>query len=144
MNAKTLIAIPPRKQPCDSQKVRQRLTCMNSRNTPITRLICYLVVIVLLLSPVSAHSISVKTQGKVALTVILGGVAILTKYLVGRDQQAVKAVHAKLGAPERIIKFERGFDRWRVEWYGNRRYVFRNNILEKETSAQSVQAPEAF
>ena len=117
---------------------------MNSRDTPITRLTCYLVVIVLLLSPVSAHSISAKTQGKVALAVILGGVAILTKYLVGRDQQAVKAVHAKLGTPERIIKFERGFDRWRVEWYGNRRYVFRNNILEKETSAQSVQAPEAF
>jgi hypothetical protein len=117
---------------------------MNSRDTPITRLTCYLAVIVLLLSPVSAHSISAKTQGKVTLAVILSGVAILTRYLVGRDQQAVKAVRAKLGAPERVIKFERGFDQWRIEWYGNRRYIFRNNILEKETSAKSVQVPEAF
>lgn len=102
-------------------------------------------VIVLLLGTVSgAHSISVKTQGKLALAVILGGVAILTKYLVEGDQKAVDALHGKLGPPERVVTFERGFDRWRIEWYGDRRYVFRNNILEKETGAKSVQVPKSF
>ena len=118
---------------------------MNSRDTPITKFTCYLVVVVLLLSFVpSAHSISVKTQGKLALAVILGGVAILTKYLVARDQQAAETHHAELGPPESVIKFERGFDRWRIEWYGNRRYVFRNNILQKETDTEPTAIPDAL
>ncbi|RKU13519.1 hypothetical protein C6502_03920 [Candidatus Poribacteria bacterium] len=79
-----------------------------------------------------------------AIVAILGGVAVLTKYLVGRDQQAVEALHAKLGTPERVVKFEHGFDRWRVEWYGNRRYVFRNNILQKETGKRPAEVLEAF
>ncbi len=109
------------------------------------KLVCYLVVVVLLLSPIStAHSISVKTQGKFALVAILGGVAILTKYLVGRDQQTVEALHAKLGPPQRVVKFERGFDQWRIEWYENRRYIFRNNILQKETSTKPAEISEAF
>ena len=109
------------------------------------KLVCYLVVVVLLLSPVSpAHSISVKTQGKFALVAILGGAAILTKYLVGRDQQTVEALHAKLGPPQRVVKFERGFDQWRIEWYENRRYIFRNNILQKETSTKPAEISEAF
>jgi hypothetical protein len=108
-------------------------------------LVCYLVVVVLLLSPIStAHSISVKSQGKLVLVAILGGVAILTKYLVGRDQQTVEALHAKLGPPERVVKFESGFDQWRIEWYGNRRYVFRNNVLQKETSTKPAETSEAF
>ena len=108
-------------------------------------LVCYLVVVVLLLSPIStAHSISVKTQGKLAIVAILGGVAILTKYLVGRDQGTVKALHAKLGPPERVTKFERGFDQWRIEWYGNRKYVFRNNVLQKDANAKQTEIPEAF
>ena len=132
---------------------------MNSRDTglkcaapsrrvhfkPITKLTCYLVVVVLLLSPISsAHGVSVKTQGKLALAVILGGVAILTKYLVDRDQQAAENLHVELGSPERITKFERGFDRWRIEWYGNRRYVFRNNILQKETDTESASTSDTF
>ena len=113
--------------------------------TMTPRLICYLVVVVLLLSPIStAHSFSVKTQGKLALVAILGGVAILTKYLVGRDQGAVEALRTKLGPPERVTKFERGFDQWRIEWYGNRRYVFRNDVLQKETTAKPAEPSEAF
>ncbi len=109
------------------------------------KLACYLVVVVLLLSPIStAHSISVKTQGKLVLVAILGGVAILTKYLVKRDQQTVEALHAKLGPPERVIEFERGFDRWRIEWYENRRYLFRNNILQKETLTTPAETAEVF
>lgn len=112
---------------------------------PIKKLTCYLVVVVLLLSPISsAHSISVKTQGKLALVAILGGVAILTKYLVGRDQKAAEKLHAKLGPPERVTKFERGFDHWRIEWYGNRKYVYRDNVLQKETNPKPTEIPEAF
>ena len=109
------------------------------------KLTCYLVIVVLLLSPISpVHSISVKTQGKLALVAILGGVAILTKYLVGRDQQTVESLHAKLGPPERVVKFERGFDQWRIEWYGTQRYIFRNNILQKENSTKPAEISEAF
>ena len=109
------------------------------------KITCYLVVVTLLLNPISTvHSMSVKTQGKLALVVILSGVAILTKYLVGRDQRTVESLHAKLGPPERVSEFERGFDRWRVEWYGNRRYVFRNNILQKETTPKPAETSEAF
>ena len=108
-------------------------------------LTCYLVVIALLLTPMSSvHGISVKTQGKLALVAILSSVAILTKYLVGHDQQAVKALHAKLGPPERVTKFERGFDQWRIEWYGNRKYVFRNNVLQKGANTKQAEIPEAF
>ena len=78
------------------------------------------------------------------LVAILGGVAILTKYLVGRDQGTVESLHAKLGPPERVTQFERGFDQWRIEWYGNRRYVFRNNILQQETSTKPAEIPQAF
>ncbi len=109
------------------------------------KLTCYLVVAVLLLSPISTvHSISVKTQGKLVLVAILGGVAILTKYLIGGDQQAAEALHAKLGPPERVIKFEQGFDRWRIEWYGNQRYLFRNNVLQKETRTKPDETSQAF
>ena len=109
------------------------------------KLVCYLVVFVLLLSPVStAHSISVKTQGKLVLVTILGGVAILTKYLVGRDQRTVEALHAKFGPPQRVTTFERGFDQWRIEWYGNRRYVFQNNVLQKEPDKTPAEIPKAF
>ncbi|MYE88662.1 hypothetical protein F4X33_06675 [Candidatus Poribacteria bacterium] len=109
------------------------------------RLVCYLVVVVLLLNPIStAHSISVKTQGKIALVAILGGVAILTKYLAGRDQKTVEALHANLGTPERVTKFERGVDQWRIEWYGNRRYVFRNNVLQNDAGREPAEPPEGF
>ena len=109
------------------------------------RLVCYLVVLVLLLNPIStAHSISVKTQGKLVLVGILGGVAILTKYLVGRDQKTVEALHTKLGTPQRVTKFERGFDQWRIEWYGNRRYVFRKNVLQNKVDTKQAEIPEGF
>ena len=69
---------------------------------------------------------------------------MLTKYLVGRNQQAVESLRAQLGPPERVIEFERGFDRWRIEWYGNRRYVFRNNLLQKDPSPKPAENAEAF
>jgi hypothetical protein len=93
---------------------------------------CCLLVIVLLSTPIStAKGISVKTQGKLVLVAILSGVAVLTKYFVGRDQRTVEMLHAKRGDPDRVIEFERGFDRWWIEWYGDRKYVFRNDVLQQ-------------
>ncbi len=65
------------------------------------------------------------------MVAILAGVAILTRYLVKRDIRASEELGAKLGAPDHTIKFERGFDHWRVQWYGDRHYLFQNNILHK-------------
>ena len=116
-----------------------------STHQPMKKALCYLVVIFLLLNPISTtHSITVKTQGKLALVAILGGISILTKYLIRRDKQAIKALHAKLGPPDRIIEFERGFDQWRIEWYENQRYLFRNNVLHKETGTRPAETFEAF
>jgi len=96
------------------------------------KITCCLLVIVLLSAPTStAKGISVKTQGKLVLVTILSGVAVLTKYLVGRDRRTVEALHAKRGKPDRVTKFECGFDRWRIEWYGDRKYVFWNDVLQK-------------
>ena len=65
------------------------------------------------------------------MVAILSGFAILTRYLINRDIRASEKLRAKLGTPDRTIEFERGFDRWRVEWHGDRHYLFRNNILYK-------------
>ena len=77
------------------------------------------------------YSITPKTQGKLGMVAILSGVAILTRYLVKRDVRASETLRANLGAPDRAIEFERGFDRWRVQWHGDQRYTFRNDILHR-------------
>lgn len=68
------------------------------------------------------------------MVAILSGVAILTRYLVKRDTRASEKLRAKLGEPDRAIEFERGFDQWRVQWHGDRRYLFRNSILYKTSN----------
>ncbi len=78
-----------------------------------------------------AHSISAKTGGKLVLVAILAGAGILTRYLVKRDIRTVEELHAKLGEPDHVVEFEEGFDRWRVERYGDKLYFFRNNVLHK-------------
>ena len=65
------------------------------------------------------------------MVAILSGIAILTRYLVKRDIHASEKLRAKLGAPDLTIKFERGFDGWRVQWHRDQHYLFRNNILQK-------------
>ena len=93
---------------------------------------CYLLLIVFLLTPIStAYSISVKTRGKLALAAILSAIAIVTKYLVDRDEQTVEVLHAKLGKPDRIIELECGFDLWRIEWYGEKQFILRNHVFQK-------------
>ena len=105
--------------------------------------LCYLLLIGLLSAPTStAHSLSVKTRGKFALAAILSGVAILTKFLVRRDGRTMEDLHAKLGQPDRFIEFERGFDRWQIEWYGHRKYIFRNQVLQKAEANEEIEGNE--
>ena len=82
----------------------------------------------------AAEGISAKLRGKIALGVILSGVAYTTHTLIKRDRQAAKALRHHLGVPERIVQFERGFDLWRIEHYADRHYIFRNNRLLTKTN----------
>ena len=93
--------------------------------------ICAFVLIVCLISGLTptAESISVKLRGKVALGGILSGLAYVTYALVTRDKRAAEKLQLHLGPPDRIIQFERGFDRWRIDSYKEQCYLFRNNRL---------------
>ena len=77
----------------------------------------------------TAESVSVKLRGKIALGGILSGLAYVTYALVTRDKRAAEKLQLHLGPPDRVIQFERGFDRWRVNSYGEQCYLFRNNRL---------------
>ena len=77
----------------------------------------------------SAESVSVKLRGKIALGGILSGLAYATYTLVTRDKRAAEKLQLHLGPPDRVIQFERGFDRWRINDYGEQCYLFRNNRL---------------
>ena len=75
----------------------------------------------------TAEAISTKLKGKIALGVILSGIAYTTHALIKRDRQAAEKLRHHLGVPERVVEFERGFDLWRIEYYAERHYIFRNN-----------------
>ena len=75
------------------------------------------------------NSVPPKTRGKLGMVAILSGVAILTRYLVKRDIRASEKLRAELGAPDRTIEFERGFDHWRLQWHAERQCLFRNHLL---------------
>lgn len=77
------------------------------------------------------------------MVAILSGVAILTRYLVKRDTRASEKLHAKLGDPDRAIEFERGFDQWRIQWHGNRHYLFRNGVFCKIFTEMSQMTDES-
>ncbi len=75
-----------------------------------------------------------KFKGKLVLVGILSGLAYLTHSFVERDKRAVETLQHQLGPPERVIQFERGFDRGRVHCYGEQGYLFRNNrFIQKQT-----------
>ena len=75
--------------------------------------------------------LNTKTQGKISLVILLTGMAVLTKILANRDKEEVKRLHSALGQPDKIIEFQRGFDRWQIERYGEKTYLFRNGVLLK-------------
>lgn len=75
----------------------------------------------------AAEGVSVKLRGKIALAGILSGLAYVTHALVTRDRRVVEKLQLQLGPPERVIQFERGFDLWHMDYYGEQCYLFRNN-----------------
>ena len=82
-----------------------------------------------------------KLRGKIALGVVLSGVAYTTHALIKRDRQAAEELRHHLGAPERVVQFERGFDFWRIEHYGDRHYIFCNNRLLTQTNFSVYDVP---
>lgn len=81
----------------------------------------------------TAESISVKLRGKIALAGILSGLAYATHVLVKRDRRATEKLEFRLGPPDQVIQFERGFDLWRINYYREQHYLFRNNrFIEKK------------
>ena len=81
----------------------------------------------------TAESISVKLRGKIALVGMLSGLAYVTHVLVKRDRRAMEKLEFRLGPPDRVVQSERGFDLWRIHYYGKQCYLFRNNrFIEKK------------
>ena len=81
----------------------------------------------------TAESLSVKLRGKIALAGILSGLAYATHVLVKRDRRATEKLEFRLGPPDRIVQFERGFDAWRINYYRGQCYLFRNDrLIEKK------------
>ena len=62
---------------------------------------------------------------------ILSGLAYGTYALVTRDRRAVEKLQLHLGPPERVVQYERGFDLWRIDYYAEQCYMFRNNRFIK-------------
>ena len=107
------------------------------------RKICAIVLIFCLiwgLAP-AAESISVKLRGKIALGGILSCLAYVTHTFVKRDKRAVEELHLRLGPPDRVVQFERGFDLWRIDAYGKQSYMFRNNRLMSEKPLKAYDMP---
>ena len=93
-------------------------------------------VILSLVFPMSALAegsiLDTKMIGKLTMMAILLATALVVKMLVDRDQKEVAEIRARLGQPDRSIEFREGFDHWRMEWYEEHVYIFRNGILHKE------------
>lgn len=88
----------------------------------------------------AAEGISVKLRGKIVLAGILSGLAYGTHALVTRDRRAVEELRLHLGPPERVVQYERGFDLWRVDHYGEQCYMFRNNRFIKSAPCADLQS----
>lgn len=104
--------------------------------------VCAFALIVCLMSGLTptAESVSVKLRGKIALGGILSGLAYTTYALVTRDKRATEKLQLRLGPPDRVVQFERGFDRWRIDAYGEQCYLFRNNLFIKTVPCTSPQS----
>ncbi len=107
----------------------------------IKRKICAATLILCLICGVTptAESLSVKLRGKIALAGILSGLAYATHVLVKRDRRATEKLEFRLGPPDRIVQFERGFDMWRINYYTEQCYLFQNNRFVKTVHCSSLQ-----
>lgn len=89
---------------------------------------------------IPAESISVKLRGKLTLAGILAGLTYATYTLVRIDRHTAQELQFQLGTPQRIIQFERGFEKWSVNYYQDHFYMFLNNrfIRKKAYSTSSL------
>lgn len=69
-----------------------------------------------------------------------GLLAYVTHTLVTRDRRASEKLQLHLGPPDRIVQFERGFDLWRINYYGEQCYMLRNNQFVKTIPCVSLQS----
>jgi hypothetical protein len=99
------------------------------------KIICVLVIFSLIFVPVAkinAQSLDTKTCGKLSLIILLTSIAVLTKLLVNKDKKKTEELHSRIGLPDKILEFQKGFDNWRIEWYDEKGYLFRNGVLQNE------------
>ena len=89
--------------------------------------------IIVLVFSLSAEALSTKTMGKLTMIAILSATAFVIKTLVNRDQNEVAELYKRLGKPDRSTEFQEGFNHWRIEWYGDCVYIFRNGVLYNNT-----------
>ena len=92
--------------------------------------------IITLVFPLSARAEDrfwgTKMVGKLTMIAILSATAFIVRMLVDRDRKEAVRLHERLGSPDSSIEFQEGFDHWRVEWYGNHVYIFRNGVLYRQ------------
>jgi hypothetical protein len=97
-------------------------------------------IIIVLVFPMSAGAedklLTTKTAGKLTMIAILLATALVVRMLINRDRKEVAQLHERLGAPDRSMEFQEGFDRWRLEWYGDQVYTLRNGVLYKHRLKQ--------
>lgn len=86
-----------------------------------------LIVGMLICFSMRAEGISVKLRGKLTLAGILAGLTYITYTLVRQDRNTAEELQFRLGPPTRIIAFERGFEKWSVNYYRDYYYMFLNN-----------------
>jgi len=89
-------------------------------------------IILVPLTKANAQLIDTKMQGKLSLVILLTGLAVLIKMLVNNDKKEVEELHSILGPPDRVTEFQKGFDTWRIEWYGEKGYLLRNEVLQNK------------
>lgn len=91
-----------------------------------------------------AESVSVKLRGKLTLAGILAGLTYVTYTLVSQDRHTVEELQFQLGPPKRIIEFERGFEKWSINYYRDHYYMFLNNrFIRKKAYSTSFLNHEA-
>ena len=99
------------------------------------KMICIIIICGIIFVPLTkadAQLIDTKMQGKLSLVILLTGLAVLTKILVNDDKKEMEELHSMLGPPDRTMEFQKGFDTWRIEWYGEKSYLFRNEVLQNK------------
>ena len=85
----------------------------------------------IIVQPVQARIIEVKTVGKIRFAVVLATLAVGVKFWQHTDLSKLKNQRSQLLLTEiepQIFQFNRGFDNWRIESYGKSQLWIRNGV----------------